>query len=142
MGYYSLFIYYGLLFIYYGLYSRRDDGDVMKKLVWILLLCSCGQQTVDLNELETFFRGREVLFNNSLSNDCQYTLEKTDIGLDVKHKTQSYVEHYSFSDFEITEKYAFGIESKYFEIGRFRIIGQANQTIMLLYSQDCIEKFY
>lgn len=116
----------------------------MKKYLFaILFLMSCGQSTVDLNELETFFRGRKVLFDNKLSYDCQYTLEKTDVGLDVKHKQLvEYVEHYSFSDFEIIEKYALGQKGKYFEIGRFRVIGQDNITIMLLGSQSCYENFY
>lgn len=116
----------------------------MKKyLLVFLFLISCGQTTVDLNELETFFRGREILFDNSLANNCQYTLVKTDVGLDVKHKLiVDYVEHYSFSDFEIIEKHALGLDGKYFEIGRFRVIGHPNRTTMLLGSEPCYENFY
>lgn len=114
-----------------------------KYLLCVLFLMSCGQTTVDLNELETFFRGREVLFDNNLSNDCQYTLEKTNAGLEIKHKQiVDYTEFYSFSDFEIEYKWAAGEDGKYFEIGRFRVIGHANKTIMLLGSQACYETFY
>lgn len=100
----------------------------------ILFLMSCGQPMVDLNELETFFRGREVLFDNDLSNNCQYTMRKTTNGLEIKHKLiLDYKEFYSYHDFEITEKFELGEMSNYFEIGRFKVIGQANRTYMFFW---------
>lgn len=112
-------------------------------LLSMIFVSSCGTQTVDLNELETFFRGRDVLFNNDYGNLCNLTLTKTDIGLEVRHRLHTdMVERFSFSDFEIIEKYALGQESKYFEIGKYRVIGQANQTYFLNGSSSCYEHFY
>lgn len=117
----------------------------MKKVfVLCLFFLNCGSSTVDLNELELFFRGKNELFDNNLSDRCQYTLVKTSIGLEVRHKQiVGYVEYYSFSDFEITEKFALGEESKYFEIGNFKVIGQANKTYMIEGEHTpCIENFF
>lgn len=113
----------------------------MKKILLILLLSSCGQQTVDLNELETFFRGREVLFTDDTL--CEYTLKKTDIGLEIKYKDSTIPpKTYSFSDFEIIEKDVSGIASKVFELDTFTIISQPNRTIMYWYNRNCLELFY
>lgn len=108
-----------------------------------LFLMSCGQTTVDLNELETFFRGRTTLFDNNYGNSCNLTLTKTDNGLEVRHRLhRDIVERFSFSDFEIIEKYAIGQDSKYFEIGKYRVIGQANVTYLLDGTTPCYELFY
>lgn len=113
----------------------------MKKILLILLLNSCGQQTVDLNELEKFFRGRDVLFTND--HLCEYTLIKTDIGLEIKYKDSNVPSKtYSFSDFEIVEKDVSGIASKVFELDQFTIISQPNRTIMYWYNRNCLELFY
>ena len=112
-------------------------------LLSMIFVSSCGTQTVDLNELETFFRGREVLFNNGYGDDCGWTLRKTDNGLEVQNILfPTYIERYSFSDFEIIEKYALGQEAKYFEVGNWRIIGHANITYMQMFSSTCYESFY
>ncbi len=109
----------------------------------VFFLNACGSQTVDLNELETFFRGRDLLFDNDYGNTCQYTLKKTDIGLEIQHRIfPEYIERYSFSDFEIIEKYALGQEGKYFEVGDWRVIGHANITYMQKFSSTCYESFY
>lgn len=110
---------------------------------FILFLISCGSPMVDLNELETFFRGREVLFDNDYGNQCNFTLTKTDIGLEIRNRIHTdIVERFSFSDFEIIEKYALGQEGKYFEIGEWRIIGHSSRTYMQKNSSTCYENFY
>lgn len=114
-----------------------------KYLLFVLFLMSCGRPMVDLNELETFFRGRDVLFNNGYGDDCGWTLRKTDNGLEVQNTMfPTYIERYSFSDFEIVEKHALGLDGKYFEIGDWRVIGHPNVTYMHKFSSTCYESFY
>lgn len=97
-----------------------------------LALNACGGKTVDLNELETFFRGRTILFDNDYGNSCQRTLEKTDIGLEIHHSLfPDLIERYSFSDFEIINKNVFGLPSKYFKIGDFEVIQNDNFVYMI-----------
>ena len=50
---------------------------------------SCGQTTVDLNELETFFRGREVLFDNDYGKDRKIELQ---VRTNIQHSWATAVE--------------------------------------------------